>query len=100
MNYKLQYSPEAKSELQESYDYYCSKSVRVGDNFLEKIEETVAFILRYPTMFPVTIRNIRKAVVHKFPYLILYFIEDENIFVLSIFHTKQDPQKWIKRLNE
>jgi len=33
--------------------------MRVGDNFLEKIEETIAFILRYPAMFPVAINNYK-----------------------------------------
>ena len=98
MNYTLRYTPEARDELQEGYDYYSSKSERVGDDFLDKIEATIAHIERSPTLSPIVAHDIRKAVVQKFPYIILYHIVNERIIILSIFHTKQDPQKWMKRL--
>jgi hypothetical protein len=34
----------------------------------------------------------------QFPYVIFYRIEAKAIFVYSVFHTSQNPQKWMDRL--
>jgi plasmid stabilization system protein ParE len=42
--------------------------------------------------------DARRAIVKQFPYVIFYRIEAKAIYVYSVFHTSQNPQKWMDRL--
>ncbi|MDI6794590.1 MAG: hypothetical protein QME81_17265 [bacterium] len=47
------------------------------------VDETISRIKRNPRMFPVALRNARKAMVRRFPYTIFYEIGEEEIMVLA-----------------
>jgi plasmid stabilization system protein ParE len=43
-------------------------------------------------------KDYRRAIVHRFPYVVFYEFNVDTIVVYSVFHTAQDPQKWRRRL--
>jgi len=52
-----------------------------------------------PEIFQVIYKDIRRAVVQRFPFVIYYQIEEEIIVVLGIIHASRNPHDWKKRLN-
>jgi plasmid stabilization system protein ParE len=47
---------------------------------------------------PATIyRDVRRALVRRFPYAIYYRVEPERIAVIAIHHGKRDPRHWQSR---
>ncbi|NJL41758.1 MAG: type II toxin-antitoxin system RelE/ParE family toxin [Leptolyngbyaceae cyanobacterium SM1_4_3] len=50
-----------------------------------------------PEAYEVVFENVRRAVVRKFPYLILYKVEPNRVVVLAVFHSKRDPKTWQDR---
>ena len=36
----------------------------------------------------------------RFPYLVLYVLEDQHIFVTAVFHGHRDPRRWSDRVRE
>ena len=41
---------------------------------------------------------VKRAVIRRFPYVVIYHYADGVVTVYSVFHTSQDPNKWRERL--
>lgn len=91
--YNLTIKEEAKKEIIEAYRWYENKQSKLGDRFVDAIDEYFSAILLCPKMFPVAFNRFRKAVVRTFPYIIVFEIEKNNIVVYAVFQTKQNPKK-------
>ena len=95
----LQFNDEARAELLNAIDYYEDKQKGLGRRFNEVVNQTINNILSFPEAFPIVHQNKRKAVVKHYPYVLIYEYEirDSAVYILSIFHTRQDPAIWKKR---
>ena len=82
----------AGKELLDARDYYDEMVFGLGKLFVSEIERCLSIIKTNPLAYPVIKKNIRKAVVIKFPYSILYRVEKENIFILAVMHQKRKPK--------
>ena len=92
------YTPEADDDVAESYNWYESREPGLGEDFLRCVEACLLTIQRHPHIFPVAVDEFRHAPIRRFPFEIFYEPTDNCIFVYSVFHCSQDPQKWRKRL--
>jgi len=70
----------------------------LGEEFLSCAEACIEAIRRTPRMYPVVYEGYRRALVRRFPYAVFYEYADETITVYCVFHSSQDPNKWMKRL--
>jgi toxin ParE1/3/4 len=50
-------------------------------------------ICAVPEMYQVTYANFRGCVIRRFPFSIIYTIEEEGLIVHSVFNNRQDPGK-------
>jgi hypothetical protein len=51
-----------------------------------------------PRQFPVVYKRIRRALLRRFPYALMFVIEaDEALTVIACFHGSRDPAHWQKR---
>lgn len=89
-------SIQAENELEEAFFYYNLISKRVGNEFLNQINICIQSILSYPESYPLEFDVYRKAVVKKFPFVIIYTKIDTVIFISAIFHTSKNPKKKFK----
>jgi toxin ParE1/3/4 len=96
MSYKLILRQEAERDLIEAYKWYGEKVPGLGTDFLAVIERALESIQQNPARFPIIYRNVRRALMRRFPYGIFYFLEGENIIVLGVMHTARNPAKWRK----
>jgi len=97
MNYKLELHELAEEELWAAVDYYDEQKNRLGKDFAKALQITMQTLRKNPALFPKVYKNRRKAVIKKFPYMIVYEVSKDTIFVLSIFHTHRNPKIWKKR---
>jgi len=61
-------------------------------------DEWIPPLAEYPETWPEIDKGIRKRVVRRFPYSILYQIYNNEIIIVAIVHHKQKPHYWIDRL--
>lgn len=47
---------------------------------------------------PIIFEKYRRALIRRFPYAIFYEYLADTIYIYSIFHTAQNPDKWRQRL--
>ena len=90
--------PEALDDLVEARAWYENRSVGLGDRFLDRVDECMDRIRKNHDLHERVYEDYRRAIVHRFPYVVFYQFSVDTITVYSVFHSAQDPQKWRQRL--
>jgi len=86
-------SIQAEIELEDAFYFYDLISTKIGNEFLNQINICIQSILLYPESYPLEFDVYRKAVVKKFPFVIIYTKIDSIIFISAILHTSRNPKK-------
>src|SRR5262249_41268221 len=87
----------AERELNEAALYYEQESSGLGVRFLEEVEQYVAQIMSNPWAGQKIRGEIRRRILRKFPFGILYSVKDKHVRVLAIMNLKRKPNYWIGR---
>ena len=96
MDYELRISPQALEEINQAFDYYYKISEEVAFNFHEELEK-VLDTLEFNPHLQIRYREIRAIPFYIFPYLVFYSVENKIIYIHSVFHTSQNPDKYPAR---
>lgn len=95
----IELSPAAQIDFDDAADWYGAEDDDLGIRFIYEISSTLALIQRLPSSFPIVHgTSVRRALVRKFPYIILFTVQAERILVYSIFHTSRNPIVWKGRV--
>ena len=78
--------------------YYELQAVGLGMDFLDKIDSAVESISTNPEAWPVIRDSIRRRLVYRFPYALLYRIDQDEIVIQATMHLSRHPLYWINRL--
>lgn len=98
MTPRLLFRPEARAELLEAQVWYEERAVGLGQEFARAIEAAIATIARTPRRFPAVHGEVRRALLRRFPYQLLYRLEaDGDILIVACFHHRRDPARWQQR---
>lgn len=93
----LYFHPEAEHELRQSSGYYESKARGLGEEFLDEVEKTLDLIKAYPNLgFPLA-RSVRRMLIQRFPYGLVYSVQDKRIVVYALMHLHLKPGYWKSR---
>ena len=87
----------AKVELNEAAQYYERESPGLGDAFVTEVERCTDAIVRYPGAGLVVHGSIRRRLVRRFPYALLYRVKPAGIRVLAVMNLKRRPAYWVGR---
>jgi toxin ParE1/3/4 len=88
------YSPEAREELLEAIQYYESESPGLGAAFLAAIQEGLDQLQAFPQSAPVVSGRVRRLVLNRFPYSLIYSLPGEEIRILAVMNQKRRPYYW------
>ena len=92
------YHPHARRELDDAADYYDNIDLNLGDDFLEEIDDCVSRVLMFPEAWKKLHGSVRQCRTHRFPYSLIYDVEEEQIFILAVMHQSLEPNYWVDRL--
>ena len=62
--------------------------------FLLAVHDVLGSILEHPRMYPVTHRDVRRALVTRFPYVIFFRLAGAEVRIVGCFHAHRDPRTW------
>ncbi|MDD5673245.1 MAG: type II toxin-antitoxin system RelE/ParE family toxin [Chitinivibrionales bacterium] len=88
----------AELEMLDAARYYELQAPGLGIDYLDKIDSAIHDVEENPEQWPTIRFNIRRRLVHRFPYGLLYRIDTEEIIVLAVMHLRRHPDYWISRL--
>jgi mRNA-degrading endonuclease RelE of RelBE toxin-antitoxin system len=95
---KIEILEIARREYDEAKEFYQTEQLGLGSQFKEQIRHSLLRIQQYPQAWQSERKEIRRYLVHKFPYKILYSIQDNKIVVLAFAHLHRQPYHWVDRL--
>jgi len=97
MSYSIFLQPEALEELSQGKEWYNLREEGLGDGLEDEIDQVLISISENPMIGPEVYRGLRRRILRRFPYLVLYKVESNRVNIVAIFHASQDPQKWKER---
>jgi|SRR6185503_6206197 len=90
-------APEAIADLAAAKQWYQDQRWGLGDDFELCIEATLQAIAAHPERFPLTHRSLRKALIRRYPYLVVYRVLADLVVVIAVVHTSRSPKAWQSR---
>lgn len=87
----------AKQELEDAIRFYELEYSGLGKRFKEEVKSAALRIAKYPQAWSTERGDVRKCLLHRFPYKLLYSIEEDHILVIAVAHQHRKPDYWIGR---
>ena len=98
MRYEIQVRRAAELDIAEAQVWYESQQSGLGGEFRTEISRVFDRLAETPLIYQRVHRDVRRAIVHRFPYLIWYRVIDETVIVLACTYAGRDPQLIKSRL--
>jgi hypothetical protein len=89
--------PEAELDALEAASWYEGERANLGTEFLDELQTTFSRVEEGPQRFPVVFLEVRRAILHRFPFGVFFIVESDNAVVLAITHLRRHPSVWQKR---
>lgn len=90
--------PQAEQEMLEAARYYESQAAGLGADYLLELERAIAAIAESPKTWPIIEGELRRRLVRRFPFGILYYIDPNEIVVVAVSHLRRKPSYWRGRI--
>lgn len=84
--------------MNEAARFYEERSPGLGRDFLEEIERTIDSLVAHPESGPRISRNLRRRIVRRFPFGVIYAVETDRIIIVAIMHLRRRPGYWKGRI--
>jgi plasmid stabilization system protein ParE len=89
--------PEAEADVRDAFAWYEERLPGLGVSFLDELELAFDSISAMPEAHAKVHRKMRRALLRRCPYGILYVLEPGSVVVLAILHTSRNPSTWTRR---
>jgi plasmid stabilization system protein ParE len=84
---------DAEDDMMSAYEWYEEQREGLGLQFMEEVSIVIDAAQSAPRRFPVTFRNLRRALVHRFPYGVFFVANSDAIVVTAVMHLARDPRR-------
>ncbi len=87
----------AERELNEAAQYYELERPGLGQAFLNEVERCLRSIVEHPEAGTLIRGGVRRRILRRFPYGLLYTIKADGVRVLAVMNLKRRPTYWVGR---
>lgn len=87
----------ARADLDDALTWYADHAPEMLPQFRDALRVVVERIETNPRQFPPSPRQTRRALLRRFPYLVIFREQSEAVYVVAVFHTSRDPRIWRER---
>jgi plasmid stabilization system protein ParE len=95
----IRYHEAAEDELLNEIGYLELRANGLGRRFFEEIRRSEKLISQFPESAEEIRPGIRKRVLRKFRYSLIYSIEEEGVLILAVAHHSRRPGYWLGRIS-
>jgi len=88
----------ARQELDDAFVWYERQSSGLGYEFLDEIDRTIHRITAYPDSCSELDPGLRRALVNRFPYGLVYGQDVGAVIVVAVAHLHRKPRYWMSRV--
>jgi len=88
---------EAREDALDAFRWYEEERLGLGGVFRASLNRTIQRIRRSPLASAIVYRDLRRALVDRFPYGIFFRVQSGNIIVVGVIHGHRAPSAWQRR---
>ena len=102
MSYQHYFEPGALKEYLAALKWYKKRSDKAATNFVKEIDNAISIICSDPLRFRISYKQFREIALKKYPFYIIYSIEEakKQVLIFSVFHVKRNPAIKFKTRNK
>lgn len=89
----------ADQEVADAVRWYDEKEEGLSRDFLDELDRTVRLVKTYPLMAKKIEPEIRRFLFTRFPYSLVYGIDQETVVILAVAHQHREPRYWADRID-
>lgn len=93
----VRFRPEVADDLSAAWQWYEEQKPGLGDALLSAVERCVEGIAANPKVFAVVHREVRRALIGRFPFAVFFMARPREITVVAVLHVRRDPGVWQSR---
>jgi plasmid stabilization system protein ParE len=87
----------AERELNDAAQYYELESPGLASSFLQEVDRCLRLIDKHPEAGPILRGAVRRRLLRRFPYALLYKTSSAGVRVLAVMNLKRRPAYWVGR---
>ena len=87
----------AEADILAVQRWYEVRDPELAVEFAAEIQGIMASLQEFPKAHRVTHRDVRRALLHRFPYSLFYRADETRVVVLGCFHHRRSPTRWLSR---
>lgn len=98
MTRRLAILPQAELDVSGAAAWYEDRRTGLGDKFLDELESVLQRVINNPSQFPKIKKQIRRALLRRFPYAVYFDVTGETLELIAVLHQRRDSKTWEKRI--
>ena len=97
---RIRLTPEGDDELSDAVRYLARQSERAAVDFLDDVRGARNQLRTFPNCGSPLGGGVRRLLLSRFPYQLVYRVEGDEIRVYAVAHLKRKPDYWQERIDE
>lgn len=97
---KVLFDADALREAREAAAFYEDSQPGLGKAFLDEVAAAIEEIVRHPLMWRRIRGRFRRYLIPRFPYALIYAVQEDAIYIAAVMHLKRRPGYWISRIRK
>jgi len=89
--------PLAQADIGDAVTWYQQQQSGLGSRFLDLLDHVFKRIRETPMQFPTVSLDVRRALLHTFPYAVYFRETEQAVVILAVLHLRRDPWIWRHR---
>ncbi|HQR38927.1 MAG TPA: type II toxin-antitoxin system RelE/ParE family toxin [Blastocatellia bacterium] len=95
--FRLLVTDDAELDIAVVRDRYRAIGVELESAFRSSLDDAILAIRQRPLAFRLVHRSLRRVILRRFPYFLIFEIFDETVVVVACMHMRRDPKNWHAR---
>jgi plasmid stabilization system protein ParE len=95
---RIRFLEAAQLEVDDAVAWYDEREEYLGRDFLDELDRAIRRIKSFPLASTEIEPGIRRCLLARFPYGLIYGIDEDLIIVIAVSHLHREPRYWIDRL--
>ena len=88
----------ADQEVDEAVAWYGKQGHDISRGFLDDLDRAVRLATAYPLLATQIEPEIRRLLFVRYPYSLIYGIDNESIVIIAVAHQQREPRYWTDRV--
>lgn len=89
--------PLAQADIDDAITWYEQQQSGLGSRFLDALDHVFKRVRDTPLQFPTISVDLRRALLHTFPYAAYFRETEQAVVILAVLHLRRDPRIWRHR---